>query len=62
MEVLAPLCVFSTAFRWAWLAVMIPFHVSTLVTMNIFFDQNLVLMALLLTPLPFWLAAKLARD
>jgi len=61
MEVLAPFCVFSSAFRWPWLAVMIPFHVSTLFTMKIFFDQNLALMALLLTPLPFWLGAKLAR-
>lgn len=61
MEVLAPLCVFSVPFRWLWLAVMIPFHVSTLFTMNIFFDQHIVLMLLLLTPLPFWLGAKLAR-
>lgn len=62
MEVLAPLCVFSNAFRWPWLAVMIPFHVSTLFTMNIFFENNLVLMLLLLTPLPAWIGAKLARE
>lgn len=61
MEVLAPVCVFSTGFRWPWLAVMIPFHFATLFTMNIFFDDNLVLMLLLLTPLPFWIAARLAR-
>jgi hypothetical protein len=61
MEVLAPLCVFSSRFRWLWLAVMIPFHVSTLFTMNIFFENNLVLMLLLLTPFPFWIGAKLAR-
>jgi len=61
MEVLAPVCVFSSAFRWPWLAVMIPFHLSTLFTMNIFFDDNLALMLLLLTPLPFWIAAKLSR-
>lgn len=62
MEVLAPLCIFSSAFRWPWLAVMIPFHVSTLFTMNIFFENNLVLMLLLLTPLPFWAAASLAGE
>lgn len=61
MEVLAPLCVFSSPFRWLWIAVMIPFHLLTLVTMNIFFDNNIVLMLLLLTPLPFWIGAKLAR-
>lgn len=60
MEVLAPLCVLSGGFRWLWLAVMIPFHLSTLLTMNIFFDNNIVLMLLSLTPLPFWLGAKLA--
>lgn len=61
MEVLAPLCVFSRAFRWPWLAVMIPFHVSTLFTMNIFFEDNIALILLLLTPLPFWISARFAR-
>lgn len=60
MEVLAPICVFSPWFRWPWLTVMIPFHFATLFTMNIFFDDNVVLMLLLLTPLPFWIGAKLA--
>jgi hypothetical protein len=62
MELLAPLCVASTAFRLLWLGVMIPFHVSTLFTMNILFENNLVLMLLLLTPLPRWLASKLRRE
>lgn len=44
-----------------WLAVMIPFHVSTLFTMNIFFEDTIVLMLLLLTPLPFWIGARFAR-
>lgn len=61
MEILAPVCMFSTRFRWPWLGVMIPFHFATLFMMNIFFDDNLVLMLLLLTPLPFWLGSKLAR-
>lgn len=59
MEVLAPLCLFSSRFRWLWLAVMIPFHFSTLFTMNIFFDYNIILLLLLLTPLPFWLGQRL---
>lgn len=61
MEVAAPLCVLWPPFRWPWLAVMIPFHVSTLFTMNVFFENNLVLMLLLLTPLPGWIAAKPLR-
>jgi hypothetical protein len=60
MEALAPVCLFSTRFRWLWLAVMIPFHFSTLFTMNIFFDYNIVLLVLLLTPLPFWIGKRLA--
>jgi hypothetical protein len=38
---------------------MIPFHFSTLFTMNIFFDYNIILLVFLLTPLPFWIAKRL---
>ena len=59
MEMLSPLCLFSRRFRWLWLAVIIPFHFTTLFTMNIFFDYNIILLLLLLTPLPFWVATRL---
>ncbi len=48
-EVLSPLCLLSSRFRWAWLAVIIPFHVTTLLTMNIFFWENLLLILVFLT-------------
>jgi hypothetical protein len=42
-EILTPLILYSRNLRWIWLAVMVPFHISTLFTMNIFFWQNLVI-------------------
>jgi len=51
-EVLSPLVLFHRRLRWGWLAVIVPFHFVTLFTMNIFFWENLVLIALLLTGLP----------
>jgi hypothetical protein len=48
LELLAPCCLFSRRFRRAFLAVMVPFHVVVLVTMNIFFWENLALFALVL--------------
>jgi predicted DCC family thiol-disulfide oxidoreductase YuxK len=49
MEVLALLCLVSRKFRIAWIAFMVVFHVSTLVFMNIWFWQNVLLIGLLLT-------------
>ncbi len=57
-EILTPLAIFSPLFRWVWLAVMVPFHVVTLLTMNIFFWENLLLIAVLFTPLAHALAAR----
>jgi len=54
-EVLSPLALFHRRFRWAWLAVIVPFHFVTLFTMNIFFWENLVLIAFLFTGLPSYL-------
>lgn len=42
-EVLSPLCLVSDRFRWLWIAVMIPFHLASLFTLNIFFWENVVL-------------------
>jgi hypothetical protein len=42
-EILAPCCLVSRRFRRFFLAVMIPFHLVTYVTMNIFFWENLAL-------------------
>lgn len=51
-EALSPLAVFHTRFRAVWLAVIVPFHFVTLLTMNIFFWQNLILILFLFTELP----------
>ncbi len=51
-EVLSPVALFHRRLRLAWLAVIVPFHVATLFTMNIFFWENLILIALLFTNLP----------
>jgi hypothetical protein len=48
LELLAPCCLFSRRFRRAFLVVMVPFHIVVLVTMNIFFWENLALFALVL--------------
>ena len=42
-EILAPCCLCSRRFRRFFLAVMIPFHLVTYVTMNILFWENLAL-------------------
>ncbi|MEX2532309.1 MAG: hypothetical protein WD960_16195 [Gemmatimonadota bacterium] len=51
-EVLSPLALLRRGFRLAWLGVIVPFHFATLLTMNIFFWENVVLLALLFTDLP----------
>ena len=50
-EILSPVALRTQTFRWAWLAVITSFHVSTLFTMDIFFWENLILIAVLFTPL-----------
>lgn len=47
-ELLSPLCLVARGFRLVWLAVMVVFHFSTLLLMNIFFWHNLLLFAVLL--------------
>lgn len=49
LELLSPLCLVSRWFRWLWLPAMIGFHFLSLVTMNIFFWQNSVLILLVIT-------------
>lgn len=51
-EILAPLALVSRRFRWLWLAVIVPFHLSTYFLMNILFWENLLLIAVFLTDLP----------
>jgi hypothetical protein len=48
VEALAPLALVSRAFRWLFLAVMIPFHFLTLVLMEVSFIENLLLYVVLL--------------
>jgi len=45
---LTPLCLFSSWFRWIWLAVMIPFHISTGFLMGIWFPYSMALVPMLL--------------
>ena len=51
-ELLSPLALHHRRFRVAWLAVVIPFHFGTLILMNIFFWENLLILAVLFTALP----------
>jgi hypothetical protein len=48
-EALAPLCLFSRWFRWAWLAVIVPFHVGTWLLMGILFLFNLLMIPMFVT-------------
>jgi len=47
LEALSPLALFEDRFRRLWLAGLLPFHVSTLLLMNIFFWENLLLLLVL---------------
>src|SRR4029453_979242 len=60
-EILTPAILLGNTFRRLWIAIMIPFHISTLLTMNIFFWQNTVLILLLFTGLAYRVGAR-ARD
>jgi hypothetical protein len=48
-ELLAPLCIVWLRFRRVWLAVMIAFHLLSWFLLNIFFWENLLLIAVLLS-------------
>ena len=55
LEILAPVALWSRGFRWLFVAVMmVPFHLSCLLLMNIFFWENGALMLL------FWETARRA--
>jgi hypothetical protein len=60
-EFLSPLALFHKGFRVIWLAVVVPFHVMSLFTMNIFFWENLIIALMLLTPLTSTLVRCLGR-
>jgi len=47
-EFLTPLCIFSTWFRWIWMAVMIPFHIGAGLMMGIWFPYNFALIPVLI--------------
>lgn len=57
-EILAPLALISRRFRWAWVPVIGLFHLSTLALMGIFFWENLLLVAVLFTPVGQWIASR----
>jgi hypothetical protein len=43
VEILSPFIFFNKNLRYVWLSVIIPFHFITLITMNIFFWENILL-------------------
>ena len=47
-EITAPLCVAWARFRWVFIPVMLSFHVLSLVFMNIFFFDDMLLYLLLI--------------
>lgn len=51
-EAISPLTLRFARFRTVWLLVIVPFHVATLLTMRIFFWENMVLVVVLLSSLP----------
>jgi hypothetical protein len=53
LEMLSPFILISKYFRYFWLSVMIPFHLLSLITMNILFWENLILITLLFIFLPY---------
>ena len=56
-ELLSPAWVFSPRFRWAWIAVMVPFHIGTGLLMGIWFNYNLALIPLLVAGfVPRWIS------
>lgn len=60
-EIVSPFAVFHRRLRLVWLAIIVPFHITTLFTMNIFFWENLILIALLYTELPTRIADQLRQ-
>lgn len=57
-ELASPLALAHRRFRFAWLAVLVPFHVGTLVLMGIFFWENLLLLLVLFTTWPHRIVAE----
>jgi len=47
-ELLSPFCLFSRWFRWAWLAVILSFHVLTWYLMQLLFVHNILLISILI--------------
>jgi hypothetical protein len=60
-ELFSPLCLVSRWFRWLWVPAMIGFHFLSLLTMNIFFWHNSVLILLVMTNCDRAFAPRLAR-
>jgi predicted DCC family thiol-disulfide oxidoreductase YuxK len=52
-EALAPLAVISRKFRRIWVCVILTFHITALVSMNIWFWENTLLLLLFFTPFAY---------
>jgi hypothetical protein len=60
-EIGSPFALFSRWFRNVWLAVLVPFHFSTLFTMDIFFWENVILSIVLWPSFPYLLVVRANR-
>ena len=58
-EALSMIALFNRWFRWCWVVVMLSFHVSTILFMQISFSANMVLIVMLLTPATPYAAARI---
>lgn len=61
-ELLSPLCLFYRHFRWAWLPVMLSFHMATGLFMQIWFTANFLLIFVFLTDIDRLFAAWLPQS
>jgi hypothetical protein len=60
-EISAPLALFYPRFRRLWLPVILALHVGTLLLMNIFFWEQMILVLIFMTPLAHTLAVRIRR-
>lgn len=61
-EILSPFAIICRYFRYLWLVIILSFHVSTLITMNIFFWENVVLLLVLFVLFPEFIAKEVGGD
>jgi hypothetical protein len=58
LELLSLLCLYSRRFALVWLVYFLVFHVLSLLTLNIFFWENSLMLPLLMLPLGAWIGVR----